>query len=133
MIWLVITLPTKTVPRYSGGEVVGGVVGDAADGGRAVVVGDHLRGEAEAVVRLAEAGVVAAAEQLIDRLAVAVGGVEVAAAGRSQAERVDLAPGVLLERASRRAGSGRCCPSASSIAWPSLPFTVESLAKPWQA
>ena len=94
------------------GELVGGVVDDAGDAGRAVVVGHHLGAEAEAVVRLAEAGVPGAAEELVDRPAVAVAGVEVAQRVERQAERVDLAVGEVLERASRRAASGRCCPTA---------------------
>ena len=93
-------------------EVVGGVVGDAGDGGRVVVVVDHLRGEAEAVVRLAEAGVVAAAQELLDRLRVAVAGVEVAQRVEGQAERVDLAVGEVFEVRAVGAAGGRCCPTA---------------------
>ncbi len=75
------------------GELVGGVVADAADAGRAVVVGDHVGAEAQPVIRLAEAGVVGAAQQLIDRPAVAVARVQVAQRVERQPERVDLAVG----------------------------------------
>ncbi len=78
------------------GELVGGVVADAGDAGRAVVVGDHLGAEPQAVVRLAEAGVPGAPQELIDRPAVAVARVEVAQRVERQAERVDLAVGDVL-------------------------------------
>ena len=39
------------------GELVGGIVADAGDARRAVVVGHHLGAETQAVVRLAEAGI----------------------------------------------------------------------------
>ena len=81
--------------------------------GRAVVVRHHLRAEAEAVVRLAEAGIPGAAEQLIDRPAVAVARVEVAQRVERQAERVDLAVREVLDVRAVGPASGRCCPSAS--------------------
>ncbi len=77
--------------------MVGGVVDDARDAGRAVRVAHHLGAEAEAVVRLAEAGVVGAAEELVDGLRVAVGGEEVAQRIEREAEGVDLAVGEVLD------------------------------------
>ena len=50
------------------GKMVGGVVDDAGDGRRAVIVRGHLGTEAEAVVRLAEARIPSPAEKLIDRV-----------------------------------------------------------------
>src|SRR4029079_5263033 len=49
------------------GKILAAVFDEAADGSAAVEVVHHGRDEAEAVVRLAEAGVIAAAEELIDR------------------------------------------------------------------
>ena len=57
----------------------------------------HLGAEAEAVVRLAEARVVRPAEELVDRLGVAVARVEVAERVERQAERVDLAVREVLD------------------------------------
>ena len=70
--------------------MVRGVVGDAAQGGRAAVLADHVRAEPEAVVRLEEAAVHRPPQQLRDRLGVAVGGVVVAVLVQALAERVDL-------------------------------------------
>ena len=78
------------------GELVGRVVADAGDPGRAMVVGHHLGAEAEAVVRLAEAGIPRTPEKLIDRPAVAVARIEVAQRVERQAERIDLAVGDVL-------------------------------------
>jgi hypothetical protein len=58
--------------------MVGGVIDDAGDGRRSLVAADCLGSEAEAVVRLAEAGIVSAAQQQVNRLAVAVSRVKVA-------------------------------------------------------
>ena len=63
-------------------------------------------------MRLAEARIPAAAQQLIDRLRMAVGRVEVAQRIETQAERIDLAVRELLDMASRRAACGRCCPNS---------------------
>ena len=60
------------------GELVGLVVGQPAQAGAVVQVVDDVRGVAQAVVRLAEAVVVRAPDQLRDRLAVAVRRVQVA-------------------------------------------------------
>ena len=84
-------------PAVRCGEVVGRVVDDAGDGGRAVVV-RHISGtEPEPVVGLAEAWIPAAAEELVDRLAVAVARVEVAERVEAEAERVDLAVREVLQ------------------------------------
>ena len=80
-------------------EVLAGVGRQAANRGAAVQVVHHRRDEAEAVVRLAEAGVVAAAEQLRDRLAVAVGGEDVEQLVEAHAERVDLPMREVLDAA----------------------------------
>ena len=79
------------------GEVVGRVVGDPADPGRAVVVADHLGAEAEAVVGLAEARVIGPSQELIDRPAVAVARIKVAVRVERQAEGVDLAMRVIFD------------------------------------
>ncbi len=79
------------------GNAVGGEVDDAGDAGRSVVVLHHLRAETETVMRFAEARVIGAGEELVDRPAVAVAGVEVAERVEGEAERVDLAPGDLFE------------------------------------
>ncbi len=71
-------------------KVVGGVDGDAGDGRRIGVLLDRPRGEAEAVVGLAEALVVAAAQEFGDRFRLAITGIEVAQGVEGQAERVDL-------------------------------------------
>ena len=68
--------------------------------------------EAQAVVRLAEAGIVGAAEQLVDRQRVAVGRVQVAQRIERQAERVDLPVREVLDVRAVRRESGRCCPTA---------------------
>src|SRR5262249_39558482 len=78
-------------------KVIGGVIGDAGDGRRALVLRQHFGAEAARVGRLAEAGVAAAAQQLVDRLTVAVARVEVAERVERQAEGVHLAPGELLD------------------------------------
>ena len=72
-------------------ELIGGVIGDARDGGAAMVVRQHLRPEAQAVVRFAEAGVIGSLEKLIDRPAVAVARIEVAERIERKPERIDLA------------------------------------------
>src|SRR5262245_24098834 len=56
----------------------------------------HLGTEAEAIVRLAEAGIIRTAQQLIGRPAMAIRRVKVAERIEAQAEWIDLAPGVLL-------------------------------------
>ncbi len=91
------------------GEFVVGVIGDAGDGAGAVVVVGDARGEAEAVVLFADAFVVAAAQEHVDWLGVAVGAEEIAERIEGEAEGVGLAVGVDFEVASRRGGSGRCC------------------------
>ena len=73
------------------------VVEGAVDGGAAVGVLQHHRRVAEAVVRLAEARIPAAIEQLVDGRAVAIAGVEVAAGVPREAEGVHLPVGVLLD------------------------------------
>jgi len=67
-----------------------------------VVVGD-ARGEAEAIVLFADAFIVAAAQEHIDRFRVRIGAVEVAQLIEGEAERVSLSVRVVLEfRAVRR-------------------------------
>ena len=80
--------------------------------------------EAEAVVRLAEALVARPADELRDRLGVAVGGVEVEPRVEGHAERVHLPAGEDLDAAAVRAEAERVARTASCISWPSLPFTV---------
>ena len=78
-------------------KVLIGVVRDAADGGGSVVMRHHRRHEAEPVVGLPEARVVAAAEELSERQAVAVGREQVAESVVRHTERIHLTPGVLLD------------------------------------
>ena len=73
------------------------VVQRPVDGGAAVGVLHQDRCKAEAVMRLAEARIVAALQQLVDRRAVAVAGIEVAARVPRKAERIHLTVGVLLD------------------------------------
>ena len=68
-------------------------VDDACDAGGTVAVLAHHRAIAQAVVRLAEAGVVGAVKQLINGRAVAVRAVEIATRVPAQTERIHLAPG----------------------------------------
>ena len=76
-----------------------GLVGDhAGDAGRAVAVARGERRVAEAVVRLAEAVVIAAAEDHHDRLGMAVSRELVAHPVEAHAERVHLPPRHLLDR-----------------------------------
>ena len=92
-----MTLPTNMLPRNSGGKLDAGVAGGPGDGRRAVGVLHHRRDVAEAVVRAAEAVVVAAADQQHDRPGVAVGVEQVALRVEGHAERVDLAVGEVLD------------------------------------
>ena len=75
------------------GEMVGLVPLQPAQAGRVVVVADHVRPVAQAVVRLAEALVNRPADQLGHRTGMAVGVVEVEVRVVRHAERVDLAAG----------------------------------------
>ena len=86
----------NVVAEFSRPEVVL-VIHNPGDRGRAVSVEDHRGGEAEAVVGFAEARIITAAQELIDGLAVAIRGIEVAERVEAQSKRVDLAPGVLLD------------------------------------
>ena len=86
----------NVVAIFLGPEVVL-VINDAGNRGGTVSVKDHGGREAEAVVRLAEARIVTAAQELIDRFAVAIGGVKIAERVEAKPERIDLAPGVLLD------------------------------------
>src|SRR5256885_4789566 len=85
----------NVVPILFGPEVVL-VIYDAGNRGGTVPVKDHGRREAKAVVRFAEARIIAAAQELIDRLAVAIGGVKIAEGVETKSERIDLAPSVFL-------------------------------------
>ena len=62
-----------------------------------MLVENHRRRETEAVVRFAKARIVAAAQELIDRFAVAVRRVEIAKRVKAKSKRIDLAPGVLFD------------------------------------
>ena len=86
----------ERVVVFGGPEVVG-VVDGTVDGGAAVGVLQHDGREAESVVGLAEARVMPAGEELVERRAVAVAGVEVAAWIEGEAEGVHLAVGVVLQ------------------------------------
>ena len=66
------------------------------DAGRAVVVRDHVGAKAEAVVRLAEAGIAGPPGAVIDRPAMAIGRIEVAQRVERQPERIDLSVGEVL-------------------------------------
>ena len=79
------------------GKILPGVVCDAADRRGSVEVAHQLRDETKTVVRLAEARVPAAADDLIGRLGVAVGRVLIAQGIERATEGVDLAVGVLLD------------------------------------
>jgi hypothetical protein len=67
-------------------------VADATDAGGAVGVLNHGGAEADPVVRLAEARVDRPAQELVNRGAMAIGAVEVAAAIKVEPERIDLSP-----------------------------------------
>ena len=93
----------------------------------------HLGAKAEAVVRLAEAGIARAAQELIERLAVAVARIEVAERVERQAERIDLpVREVLGMRAVGLHPVGVARVHGDRLAG-RLPWTVESFEKPWQA
>ena len=68
-----------------------------ADRGAAVRVRDRRGRKAEAIVRLAKARIIRAAQELVDRRAMAVGAEEIAAIVPAQAERIHLAPCVALD------------------------------------
>src|SRR5262245_10339614 len=81
------------------GEILAAVFHKATDGRAAVQVVHHRRDEAEAVVWLAEAGVVAAAQELIDGFGVAVGGEDIEVFVKAHAEGIDLAVREVLDAA----------------------------------
>ena len=81
-----------------GGKLRRVVEGDAGDACRVMPVGGHRRSVAEAVVRLAKRFVIAAPEQLGDRLRMAIGVVGQAPAIKAHAERIHLSPRDLLDR-----------------------------------
>ena len=87
----------EQIAAILGRELLGVVADDAGDAGRAVRVVHDLRAEAEAVVRLAEARVVRAAEQQVGRLRVAIGREQVAERIECQAERIHLAVREVLD------------------------------------
>ena len=78
-------------------ELVGGIDRDSRDAGRAVVVPGRERHKPEAVVRLAEAVVVAAAQNQRQRLRVAVGREPVPQRVDRLTEGIHLAPRHLLD------------------------------------
>ena len=78
------------------GVLVGRVEADAADPCRAVIGVHHLGAKSQAVVGLAEAGVISPSRELIERLAVAVARIQVVERVERQAERVDLSVGEIL-------------------------------------
>ncbi len=80
---------------------------DAAVGGSAVRVAHDFRNEAQAVVWFAEALVVAAAQQLRDRLRVAVGGEDVEQRVEAHPERIDLPVREMLDAAAVHAEAER--------------------------
>src|SRR5678816_3393039 len=65
-------------------------VNRSADRGAAVRVQHRLRSKAETVVRLAEAWIIGATQQLIDRRTVTIGAVKIPAIVPAQAERIHL-------------------------------------------
>ena len=69
----------------------------AVDGGGAAYLLHHVRREAETIVRLAEAGIVAAGEELKERFAVAVGGEQVPQRIEGEAEGIHLSVRVMLD------------------------------------
>src|SRR6185369_7351947 len=78
------------------GKIVGGIEHHSGDGGRSVAVFANIRSEAKAVVGFAEAGIIGAAQQVINGGAVAIGGPKIAERIEHEPEGIDLAPGVLL-------------------------------------
>ena len=86
----------EAVPKI-GRKVVSRVVNDAGNGRGTVVAADHFWGIAEAVVRLAEALVIAAAQESHYRLRVAVRRVQVAQRVEAHPERVDQAMSIVLD------------------------------------
>ncbi len=85
------------------GKLIVGVIGDAGDGGGTVIVVGDARSEAEAIVLLADAFVVAAVLQHVDGLRVGVGAVEIAERIDGEAKGIRLAVGVNLEGGTIRA------------------------------
>ena len=72
-------------------------IDDAADTGAAVRVLAHDGRKAESVMRFAKARVMRAANELVDRRAVAVGAVKIAAAIPAEAEGIHLTAGVAFD------------------------------------
>src|SRR6185437_1924768 len=79
------------------GKMIGVVESEASHGGRFRVAVVHLRRQTEAIVGRAETRIPAAAQQLIDRLRVTVGRVEIAQRIEGDAEWIDLAVRELLD------------------------------------
>ena len=77
--------------------MIGLVKHNTAQAGGVVVVPDDQWRKAHAVVRLAEARVIGIANQLVDRRAMAVGGVKVTKRIEAHAKRVDLPESELLD------------------------------------
>ena len=67
-------------------EVIG-IIDHAVDGGRSVGMLHQNRGKAQAVMRLAKAGIISAGQQLINRSTVTVTGVEVSTFIPGEAKR----------------------------------------------
>ncbi len=78
-------------------KIVRFVDNHAGDRRRPVAVSADIRGEAKPVVRFAEARIIRATQELIDRRAVTIRGPEIAERIEHQAERVDLPPAILLD------------------------------------
>src|SRR5439155_24740385 len=84
------------VASVFGREIFGVVMDHAGEGSGAVVVSADVGSEAKAVVRFAKAGIVSAAQELIDGRAVAIGRPKIAEGIEHQAKGMDQATNMLL-------------------------------------
>ena len=131
---LVMTLPTNSTSRYFGRKLGQRAVDHAGDAGAAVIDVGHPGRKAQPIVRLAEALVVAFAQQHRHGRRVAIGGEQIAERIEAEAERVHLPPGELLDRRAvgpKAIGVARCM-LQDFVATPRS-LTWLWLLKPWLA
>ena len=78
-------------------KIGGGIKHDPRDGGRSVCVITNIWRETEAIMGLAEARIIRAAQQLVDWRTMTIGRPQITERIKHQAEGIDLPPGELLD------------------------------------
>ncbi len=114
-------------------EVIGRVVDDAGNAGRAVAVAAHLRTEAQPVVRLAEAGVACPSQQHVERASCGSRPSRDCPADRTPGRTGLTCPWVNCSTCEPSGRRRKVLPDCMVMAWPSAPAIVLVLEKPWQA